>query len=289
MDGYCRYVPGYPRITGYWDKGGYEGSWNCCTVGKPVLQWRWGVPYWGNWLPETLLAAMTCTAAWVSYVGLPSVLYVRTVGGCLCRLGLGSSSGLFGGLLLSWVRVSCPFPLSDPVSSVSSKTVRSPITFPWWALPDIASSDCVGLDCFYSTEGLTSSSVTASFKVCPVWGFLGAIVYSSLLQVSSAKSSACGTGIWLAVLRLSFRTLLSLFWLVSFGMLMRRLLHDNSKFPFRVLFPPVPASGLTSYTGLSSPLRLMTMWIWSSQCERSFPGLPRSLRLRTRTLSPGRS
>ena len=143
MDGYCRYVPGYPRITGYWDKGGYEGSWNCCTVGKPVLQWRWGVPHWGNWLPETLLAAMTCTAAWVSYVGLPSVLYVRTVGGCLCRLGLGSSSGLSGGLLLSWVRVSCPFPLSDPVSSVSSKTVRSPITFPWWALPDIASSDCV--------------------------------------------------------------------------------------------------------------------------------------------------
>ena len=123
MDGYCRYVPGYPRITGYWDKGGYEGSWNCCTVGKPVLQWRWGVPHWGNWLPETLLAAMTCTAAWVSYVGLPSVLYVRTVGGCLCRLGLGSSSELSGGLLLSWVRVSRPFPLSDPVSSVSSKTL----------------------------------------------------------------------------------------------------------------------------------------------------------------------
>ena len=67
---------------------------------------------------------MTCTAAWVSYVGLPSALYVRTVGGCLCRLGLGSSSGLSGGLLLSWVRVSCPFPLSDPVSPVSSKTVR---------------------------------------------------------------------------------------------------------------------------------------------------------------------
>ena len=134
-----------------------------------------------------------------------------------------------------------------------------------------------------------SSSVTASSKVCPVWGFLGMIVYSSLLQVSSAKSSACGTGIWQAVLRLSFRTLLSLFWLVSFGMLMRILLHGNSKFPCRVLFPPVPASGLTSYTGLSSPLRLMTMWIWSSQCERSFPGLPRSLRLRTRTLSPGRS
>ena len=38
------------------------------------------------------------------------------------------------------------------------------------------------------------------------------------------------------------------------------------------------ASGLTSYTGLSSPLRLMTMWIWSSPCERSFSGPPRSLR-----------
>ena len=38
MDVYCRYVPGYPRITGYWDKGVYEASWNCSTVGKPVLQ-----------------------------------------------------------------------------------------------------------------------------------------------------------------------------------------------------------------------------------------------------------
>ena len=30
---------------------------------------------------------------------------------------------------------------------------------------------------------------------CGVWGFLSMIVYSSLLQVPSAKSSACGTGI----------------------------------------------------------------------------------------------
>ena len=30
---------------------------------------------------------------------------------------------------------------------------------------------------------------------CGVWGFLGMIVKSSLLQVPSAKSSACGTGI----------------------------------------------------------------------------------------------
>ena len=55
----------------------------------------------GNRLPGTLLAAMTCIAAWDSYVGLPSVLCFRTTGGCLCRLGLGFSSGLSGGLLLS--------------------------------------------------------------------------------------------------------------------------------------------------------------------------------------------
>ena len=39
-------------------------------------------------------------------------------------------SGLSGGLLLFWVRGSCPFPLSNPVSFVSSKTVRLLITFP---------------------------------------------------------------------------------------------------------------------------------------------------------------
>ena len=141
------------------------------------------------------------------------------------------SSGLSGGLLLSWVKGSCPFPLSNPVSSVSSKT------FPRWASPDIASPDCVGLSGFSSTEGLTSSSVTASSTVRLVWGFLGMIVYSSLLQVPSATSSACGIGIWLAVLRSSFRNRLSLFWPVSFGMLMGRLLDGNSKFLRRVLFP----------------------------------------------------
>ena len=51
------------------------------------------------------------------------VLYIRTACGCVCRLGLGSSSGLSAGLLLFWVGGSCPFPLSNPVSSVSSKTV----------------------------------------------------------------------------------------------------------------------------------------------------------------------
>ena len=88
------------------------------------------------------------------------------------------------------------------------------------------------------------------------------------------------------MLHLSFRTLFSLFWLVLFGIFMGRFLHGNSKFLCRVLFPPVPASGLTSYTGLSSPIRLTNMWIWSYQCERCFPGPPHSLRLRTRTLSP---
>ena len=58
------------------------------------------------------------------------VLYIRTACGCVCRLGLGSSSGLSAGLLLFWVRGSCPFPLSNPVSSVSSKTVGSLHTFP---------------------------------------------------------------------------------------------------------------------------------------------------------------
>ena len=38
-------------------------------------------------------------------------------------LSFSSSSGLSGGLLLFWVKGSCPFPLSNPVSSVSSKTV----------------------------------------------------------------------------------------------------------------------------------------------------------------------
>ena len=58
------------------------------------------------------------------------VLYIRTACGCVCRLGLGSSSGQSAGLLLFWVRGSCPFPLSNPVSSVSSKTVGSLHTFP---------------------------------------------------------------------------------------------------------------------------------------------------------------
>ena len=43
---------------------------------------------------------------------------------------------------------------------------------------------------------------------------------------------------------------------------------------FEVLFPPEPASGLPLYTRLSPPLRLTTMWIWSSRCERSFPVHP---------------
>ena len=81
------------------------------------------------------------------------------------------------------------------------------------------------------------------------------------------------------MLHLSFRTLLSLFWLFLFGIFMGRFLHDNSEFLCRVLFPPVPASGLTSCTGLSSPLRLTTMWIWSSQCERSFRGPVHPVRL----------
>ena len=43
---------------------------------------------------------------------------------------------------------------------------------------------------------------------------------------------------------------------------------------FEVLFPPEPASGLPLYTRLSPSLRLTTMWIWSSRCERSFPVHP---------------
>ena len=154
----------FRRILG----GGYGGSWNCCKVGKPVLQWRWGGSLWS--------------------VGVP------------------------------------------------------------W-------DDCI--------------LIITTGAICQVFGLWYRYLTSSATLILPDSS---------------FSLLASFVWDVN-----EKIIAWQYKFPCRVLFPPVPASGLTSYTGLSSPLRLMTMWIWSSQCERSFPGLPRSLRLRTRTLSPGRS
>ena len=64
-----------------------------------------------------------------------------------------------------------------------------------------------------------------------------------------------------------------------------RKLQDNNRLRW-ILRLLRPYSGITSYSGRLSSF-FLTIWTLSSQCARSFPGPPRSLRFHTSTLSPG--